>query len=93
MNVPRSISQPRETISLSHKVERANCYYEYFSFFKLTTQNNFALAQSRNALIVIMNVPKTISLLQSKKRASSYYEYSSYYKLTKQNNFAFRQTK
>ena len=36
------------------------------SVYKLTTQNNFALAQSRNALIVIMNVPKTISLSQSR---------------------------
>ena len=48
------------------KQKRANCYYEYSSFYKLTTQNNFALAQSRNALIVIMNVPKTISLSQSR---------------------------
>ena len=38
--------------------KRANSYYEYSSFYKLTTQNIFAFTQSRNALTVIMNIPQ-----------------------------------
>ena len=44
--------------------KRADLYYEYSSFFKLTKQNIFAFTQTKNALIVIMimNIPRSISL-------------------------------
>ena len=64
MNVPGSISHLCKRISLSYKVKRADLYYEYSSFFKLTKQNIFAFTQTKNALIVIMimNIPRSISL-------------------------------
>ena len=61
MNIPRSISQPQKTSSLLHQVKRANNYYEYCSFYKPTTQNKFAFTPSKNALIIIMNIPRSIS--------------------------------
>ena len=35
--------------------------YVYSSFYKPSMQNNFAVTQGRNALIVIMNIPRSIS--------------------------------
>ena len=61
MNIPRSIGQPRKTSSLSHKVETRYNSYEYSSFYKPTTQNKFAFTPSKNALIIIMNIPRSIS--------------------------------
>ena len=58
MCILRSISRLCKISSLLHQVK---IYYEYSSFYKLTTQNNFALTESRNALIVIMNIPRSLS--------------------------------
>ena len=52
MNIPRSMSQPRKTSCLLHQVKARYNYYEYFSFYKPTTQNKFAFAPSKSALIV-----------------------------------------
>ena len=41
--------------------QRANSYNEYSPFYKLTTQNIFAVTQGRNTLIVIMNIPRSLS--------------------------------
>ena len=61
MNIPRSVSNHAKHFRSHTRQKRANSYYEYSSFCKLTTQNNFALTQSRNALIVIMNIPRSVS--------------------------------
>ena len=68
MNIPGSISQPRKTSCLLHQVKRANNYYEYSSFYKSTLQNMFAFTQSKNALIIIMNISYSIS--QPRKTSS-----------------------
>ena len=48
MNIPRSISQPRETSSLLHQVKARYDSYEYSSFFKPTMQNKFAFTPIKN---------------------------------------------
>ena len=59
----------------------------------LLVQNKFPFTPSRNALIIIMNIPRSIS--QPHKTSSllkaryNYYECSSFYKPTTQNKFAF----
>ena len=42
MSIPRSISQPRKTSFLLHRVKGRYNYYEYSSFYKPATQNKFA---------------------------------------------------
>ena len=49
------------TSSLLHQVKARYNYYEYSLFYKPTTQNKFAFTPSRNALIIIMNIPRSIS--------------------------------
>ena len=68
MNILRSISQPRKTSSLLHQVKARYNYYEYSSFYKPTMQNKFAFTPSKNALIIIMNIPRSIS--QPRKTSS-----------------------
>ena len=84
MNIPRSISQSRKTSSLLHQVKARYDSYEYSSFYKPTMQNKFAFTPSKNALIIIMNIPrsisqprKTSSLLHQLKTRHNSYEYSS----------------
>ena len=59
-------------------------------------QNKFAFTPSKNALIIIMNIPRSIrqprkpsSLLHQIKSRYNSYEYSSFYKPITQNKFAF----
>ena len=66
----------------------------------LLVQNKFAFTPSKNALIIIMNIPrsisqprKTSSLLHQLKTRHNSYEYSSFYRLTTQNKFAFTQSR
>ena len=66
----------------------------YSSFYQPTMQNKFAFTPSKNALIIIMNIPrsisqprKTSSLLHQLKTRHNSYEYSS------QNKFAFTQSR
>ena len=66
----------------------------------LLVQNKFAFTPSKNALIIIMNIPrsisqprKTSSLLHQVKARYNYYEYSSFYKRNMQNKFAFTPSK
>ena len=61
MNIPRGISQPRKTSSLLHQVKARYNSYEYSSFYIPITQNKFAFTPSKNALIIIMNIPRSIS--------------------------------
>ena len=56
------------TSSLLHQVKECYKYYEYSSFYKPTMQNKFAFTPSKNALIVILNIPRSIS--QSRKASS-----------------------
>ena len=56
MCILRSISHLCETSSLLYQVKHANSYYGHSLIYKLTTQNNFALTQSRNALTVISKI-------------------------------------
>ena len=49
------------TSSLLHQVKAHYNYYEYSSFYKPTTQNKLPFTPSRNALIIIMNIPRSIS--------------------------------
>ena len=100
MNIPRSISQSRETSSLLHQVKTHYNSYEYSSFYKPITQNKFAFTPSKNALIIIMNIlrslsqpGKTSSLLRQVKTRYNSYEYSSFSKPTTQNRFAFTQSR
>ena len=100
MNIPRSISQSRKTSSLLHQVKARYNSYKYSSFYKPTMQNKFAFTPSKNALIIIMNIPrsisqprKTSSLLHQLKTRHNSYEYSSFYRLTAQNKFAFTQSR
>ena len=95
MNIPRSISQPRKTSSLLHQVKARYNSYEYSSFYKPVTQNKFAFTPGKNALIIIINIPrsisqprKTSSLLHQVKARYNSYEYSS---VTPSRN-AIRQT-
>ena len=80
------------TSSLLHQVKARYNYYEYSSFYNPTTQNKFAFTPSKNALIIIMNIPRFISqprktscLLHQVKARYNSYEYSSFYKPTTQN--------
>ena len=57
-------------------------------------QNKFAFTPSKNALIIIMNIPrsisqprKTSSLLHQVKARYNSYEYYSFYKPATQNKF------
>ena len=66
----------------------------------LLVQNKFAFTPSKNALIIIMNIPrsisqprKTSSLLHQVKARYNSYEYSSFYKPITQNKFAFTPSK
>ena len=66
----------------------------------LLVQNKFTFTPSKNALIIIMNVPrsirkprKTSSLLHQVKARYNSYEYSTFYKPTMQNKFAFTPSK
>ena len=68
MNIPHSISQPRKASSLLHQVKTLHYSYQYSSFYKPTTQNKFAFTPSKNALIIIMNIPRSIS--QPRKTSS-----------------------
>ena len=53
------------TSSLLYQVKVRYNYYEYSSFYKPTAQNNkFAFTPSKNALIIIMNIPRLISQLR-----------------------------
>ena len=61
MNVPRSIRKPRKTSSLLHQVKARYNSYEYSSFYIPITQNKFVFTPSKNALIIIMNIPRSIS--------------------------------
>ena len=63
-------------------------------------ENKLAFTPSKNALIIIMNIPrsigqprKTSSLLHQVKARYNSYEYSSFYKPTMQNKFAFTPSK
>ena len=49
------------TSSLLHQVKAHYNYFEYSSFFKPTPQNKFAFTPSKNALIIIMNIPRSLS--------------------------------
>ena len=49
------------TSSLLHQVKARYNYYEYSSFYEPTTQNKFAFTPSKNALIIIINIPHSIS--------------------------------
>ena len=49
------------TSSLLHQVKAHYNYYEYSSFYKPTTQNKLPFTPSRNALIIIMNIPRSTS--------------------------------
>ena len=49
------------TSSLLHQVKAHYNYYEYSSFYKPTTQNKLPFTPSRNALIIIMIIPRSIS--------------------------------
>ena len=100
MNIPRSIGQPRKTSSLLHQVKARYNSYEYSSFYKPTTQNKLPFTPSKNALIIITNIPrsiiqprKTSSLLHQLKTRYNSYKYSSFYKPTTQNKFALSYTK
>ena len=68
MNIPRSISQPHKTSSLLLQVKARYDSYEYSSFYKPTMQNKFAFTPSKNALIIIMNIPRSI---RQPRKASS----------------------
>ena len=66
----------------------------------LLVHNKFAFTPIRNALIIIINIPrsiseahKTSSLLHQVKTRYNYYEYSSFYKPTTQKKFAFTPSK
>ena len=81
------------------KVEIQTCH-ENSSFHQPSIQNKFAFTPSRNALIVVMNIPrsisqprKTSSLLHQLKTRHNSYEYSSFYRLTAQNKFSFTQSR
>ena len=94
MNVPRSIRKPRKTSSLLHQVKACYNSYDYSSFYIPITQNKFAFTPSKNALIIIMNIPrsisqphKTSSLLHQVKTRYNSYEYSSFYKPATQNKY------
>ena len=50
-----------KTSSLLHQVKARYNSYEYSSFYKPTTQNKFAFTPSKNALIIIINIPRSIS--------------------------------
>ena len=56
-----TILQLRKTSSLLHQVKARYNSYEYSSFYKPTMQNKFAFTPSKNALIIIMNIPCSIS--------------------------------
>ena len=64
-------------------------------------QNKLPFTPRKNALIIIMNIPRSISqpfhakqvaFYTKKKGANNYYEYSSFYRPTTQNKFAFTQS-
>ena len=61
MNVPRSIRKRRKTSSLLHQVKACYDSYDYSSFYIPITQNKFAFTPSKNALIIIMNIPRSIT--------------------------------
>ena len=71
MNIPRSVRQPRKTSSLLPQVKARYNSYEYSSFYKSITQNKFAFTPSRNALIIIMNIPRSISQPRKTSEASN----------------------
>ena len=52
MCILRSISHLCKTSLLLHQEKRVHSYYEYYLLYKLTTQNNVVLKQSRHTLIV-----------------------------------------
>ena len=70
MNIPRSISQPSHAkqVAFYAKKKGANNYYEYSSFYKPTTQNKLPFTPRKNALIIIMNIPRSIG--QRRKTSS-----------------------
>ena len=49
------------TSSLLHQVKAHYNYYEYSSFYKPTTQNKLPFTPSKNALIIIMKIPRSLS--------------------------------
>ena len=49
------------TSSLLHQVKARYNYYEYSSFYKPTTQDKLPFTPIKNALIIIMNIPRSIS--------------------------------
>ena len=61
MNIPRSVSNHAKQFRPHSKEKRANSYFEYSSFYQPSMQNSFPLTQCRNALIVIMNIPRSMS--------------------------------
>ena len=79
------------------KQKGANSCYEYSSFYKLTTQNNFALKQSRNALIVTKrsrtSANSNCQQLYSEVKIQACHVYFSFYKPSMQNKFAFTPSK
>ena len=56
------------TSSLLHQVKARYNSYEYSSFYKPTMQNKFAFTPRKNALIIIMNIPRSIG--QRRKTSS-----------------------
>ena len=57
------------TSSVLHQVKARYNSYEYSSFYKPTTQNiSCLLHQLKNALIIIMNIPRSIG--QRRKTSS-----------------------
>ena len=56
------------TSSLLHQVKARYNSYEYSAFYKPITQNKFASTPSKNALIILMNIPRSIS--QPRKTSS-----------------------
>ena len=52
------------TSSLLHQVKAHYNYCEYSLFFKPTPQDKFAFTPTKNALIIIMNIPRSISQLR-----------------------------
>ena len=56
------------TSSLLHQVKARYNSYEYSSFYKPTTQNKLPFTPIKNALIIIVNIPRSIG--QRRKTSS-----------------------
>ena len=52
---------PNGSIGEQKQVKKQTCH-ENSSFYQPSIQNKFALTPSRNALIVVMNIPRSINI-------------------------------